>query len=150
MAETKKDTIEACLERIREGWNHGDAKAYAQEFTPDATYVIFLGDPILGRAEIEKTHHDVFTKWQAGTKMTIKILGSRSIDSKTVSVLTAGGIGKGDQIPFDKLQTFTLVNIDGRWKCAAFQNTKMSFRSKRQFNTDAPSGFSKVLAFFGR
>ena len=61
------DTIEKCLERIRLAWNAGDAQAYAGEFAEDATYVIFLGEPLLGREEIERNHIDVLTKWRKGT-----------------------------------------------------------------------------------
>jgi uncharacterized protein (TIGR02246 family) len=128
------DTIEKCLERIRLAWNAGDAQAYAREFAEDATYVIFLGEALLGREEIERNHIDVLTKWRKGTQMAIKAISVTSLGDDAASVLTIGGLGKGDSIPYDKLQTFTLVRRDGRWMCAAFQNNEMSRRAKRQYN----------------
>jgi uncharacterized protein (TIGR02246 family) len=71
-AAARKDTIEDCLGRIRTAWNAGDARAFASSFTEEATYVIFLGEALIGRAEIEANHVDVFTKWQKGTRMAVK------------------------------------------------------------------------------
>ena len=125
------DTPQACLERIRDAWDAGDAAIYSRQFTEGATYVIFLGDAILGRAEIERTHVDVFGRWQKGTRMAIDILRLTELSPDVVVVLTAGGISKTEPIVRDKFQTYTLVRQDGAWLCAAFQNTEMSERSKR-------------------
>src|SRR5271165_5596205 len=135
-----QDTVETCLDRIRLAWNAGDAHAYAREFTEDATYVIFLGEPLLGRQEIEKNHVDVLTKWQKGTRMAIKAIKIRPLGVDAAAVLTVGGLGKSDSIAYDKLQTFTFVRREGRWMCAAFQNTRMSGRAKRRYNLDDGAG----------
>ena len=132
---TSDDTVEACLDRIRSAWDAGDARAYAAEFTEDASYVIFLGEAFLGRAEIEATHIDVLGKWQRGTKMAIKQLSVSALGEAAVSVLTVGGLGKGEPIRYDKIQTFTLVRRNGRWSCSAFQNTRMSARAEHTFNS---------------
>jgi uncharacterized protein (TIGR02246 family) len=62
------------LELFREAWDAGDTAAYGRLFTEDATYVIFMGEVMLGRPEIEDTHHDVFTKWQNGTTTLVEPL----------------------------------------------------------------------------
>jgi uncharacterized protein (TIGR02246 family) len=129
-----EDTIEDCLNRIRAAWNAGDARAFAGSFTEDATYVIYLGEALIGRAEIEANHVDVFTKWQQGTRMAVTALRNMPLGDDVAVVLTAGGIGTGESIPYDKLQTFTLVRREGRWLCAAFQNTKMSPHAERRNN----------------
>ena len=129
-----EDTIEDCLGRIRAAWNAGDAQAFARSFTEDATYVIFLGEALIGRAEIEANHVDVFAKWQKGTRMAVTALRKTPLGADTAVVLTAGGIGTGEPIPYDKLQTFTIVRREGRWLCAAFQNTKMSPQAERRYN----------------
>ncbi len=144
MTQPEPDTIEACLKRIRLAWNAGDAHAYASEFAEDATYVIYLGEPLLGRKEIETNHAEVLAKWRRGTRMAIKVIGVRELGADAASVLTVGGLGKGDVIRYDKLQTFTMVRRDGRWICAAFQNTKMSRRAERLYNPDSPNSASRV------
>src|SRR5438105_595045 len=90
-----QDSVEAFLDRIRRAWGAADAKTYGEQFAEDATYVIFLGDAMVGREEIASTHHDVFTKWQRGTRMVVKPIKVTPIDAESVVVLTVGGIGKG-------------------------------------------------------
>jgi len=62
MSMDREDMIEYCLERIRSAWNAGDAKAFAAEFTEDATFVVWTGTPLLGRLEIERAHLDVLAR----------------------------------------------------------------------------------------
>jgi uncharacterized protein (TIGR02246 family) len=141
-----EDSYTACLERIRRAWDAGDAHAYAREFTDDATYVIFLGEPLIGRAAIERTHVAVLTRWQKGTKMAVEPISVHELGADIASVVTIGGIGKGAPIAFDKLQTYTFVRREGQWACAAFQNTEMSRRARRTYNP-ARGG---LRALFGR
>ena len=121
---TDSATIEACLARIQQAWNDGDAAAFAREFTDDASYVIFAGIISLGRAAIERDHEPVLQKWQRGSRMEMKLIETREIAPGVVVAITEGGVGKGARIPLNKVQTFVLVRRDDVWKCAAFQNTK--------------------------
>jgi uncharacterized protein (TIGR02246 family) len=134
MSDGLRAAAEVFLDEFRAAWNSGDAASYAALFTDDATYVIFLGEALIGRAEIERNHADVFSRWQKGTKMAVKALGVRSLGNDACSVLTVGGIGQKAPVAYDKLQTFTLVRRGGRWLCAAFQNTAMSDRARAAFN----------------
>lgn len=142
----EEDTIEACLGRIRAAWDAGDAHAYAQEFTADATYVIFLGDALLGREEIERNHVPVFTRWQRDTRMRIEPLVTRHLREELAVVLTAGGIGKGSAIALDTLQTYTLVREAGRWRCCAFHNSSMSRRTRRAHRAPLRERLAGVVA----
>ena len=134
MTQPSPETVEACLDRIRLAWNAADARAFAGEFADDATYVIFLGEALLGREAIERTHVDVLGRWQKGTKMVIKPISVRRLGDDVAVALTIGGLGNGSDIPYDKLQSFTMVRLGDRWLCAAFQNTEMSRRAKRLYN----------------
>ena len=120
---TTPDTIEAALARLRAAWDAGDAAAYAREFTTDATYVIYAGIVYEGREGIERGHVPVFEQWQKGSRMRMRVRSVRHLGDDVAVVLTEGGIGTR-RIPIDKVQTFTMVRRDGRWQCAAFQNTK--------------------------
>jgi uncharacterized protein (TIGR02246 family) len=113
--------------------------------------VIVLGEPLLGRAAIEANHVPVLAKWRRGTRMAIKVILSRRIDADAASVLTIGGIGSGRVIRCDKLQTFTMVRREGRWLCAAFQNTSMSRRANRAYNPIRAVGLSgRLRGWIGR
>lgn len=121
---TDPATIEGCLARIQQAWNDGDATAFANEFTYDASYVIFAGIISLGRAAIERDHEPVLQKWQRGSRMTMKVIEIREVAPGVAVVVSEGGVGKGARIPLNKVQTFVLVREGEVWKCAAFQNTK--------------------------
>ncbi|QEO14062.1 SgcJ/EcaC family oxidoreductase [Agromyces intestinalis] len=116
--------VEAALARIRAAWDAGDATAYAAEFTPDATYVIFAGIVSIGRDEIREAHVPVFAKWQRGSRMSIRMLDLRFPTPDVAIAVTDGGIGTGARIPHDKVQTFVMVRDGETWSCASFQNTK--------------------------
>lgn len=118
--------VTAALDRIRAAWDAGDAPAYAAEFTEDASYVIFTGLVHRGRDEIRQGHVPVFDTWQRGSRMAMEVLDLRFLGPDTAVVLTRGGLGTGRRTPrTDKVQTFVMVREpDGRWRCAAFQNTR--------------------------
>ena len=135
MTDSKTDTIELCLERMRAAASAADAQAFAAEFEENATYVTFFGKAVLGRREIESFHEDAFAKFPAGTRMVIKAISVRPLGNDSASVLTVGGLGQGIDIPYDKFQTFAMVRRDGRWGCAGFHNTEMNAASKQEYNT---------------
>ncbi len=134
MTSQTTDTPDACLDRIRRAWDAGDAHASGQEFTVDATYVIFLGDLLDGREKIEQNHVDVFSKWQKGTKMIVEPISTRTLSSDVVTILTKGGIGTSSPLQYDKLQTFTMILREQRWLRAAFQNASMNEDARGRFN----------------
>lgn len=112
------------LDRIRRAWDAGDAAAYAAEFTPDAAYVIFAGIISRGRDEILADHIPVFERWQRGTRMSMRVVDVPVLTADTAVVVTEGGIGKGQRIRHDKVQTFVFTREGATWRCASFQKTK--------------------------
>ncbi len=134
MSDALQRAVETFLDQVRAAWDAGDARSYAALFTNEATYVIFLGEAFVGRDEIERNHLEVFARWQKGTRMAVKAVGVHPLRDDVCSVLTVGGIGREAAIPYDKLQTFTLVRQGDGWLCAAFQNTGMSEQAREAFN----------------
>ena len=134
MKDAMRTAVEEFLAELRAAWNAGDARAYAAMFAEDASYVIFLGESLMGREEIERNHVDVFRRWQRGTQMAVSPIRIQPLSGDICCVVTVGGIGKEAPIPYDKLQTFTLVRRGDRYVCAAFQNTEMSDKSRAAFN----------------
>ena len=78
--------IRASLERMIAAWDAGDARTFADEFTEDASYVIYVGLVYQGREEIERGHVPVFEKWQKGTRMSMLVRSIRLLDASTVAV----------------------------------------------------------------
>jgi uncharacterized protein (TIGR02246 family) len=120
------------LDHLRDAWDAADVSAFARLFTEDATYVIWRGDVLTGRSEIQQAHHDLFTR--SPTKMRVRAVDTRLLDEHTAIVLTIGGTGEGDA-SYDKLQTVVMVRQEEGWMVAAFHNTAMSDRSKQRYQS---------------
>ncbi|MFD5224502.1 SgcJ/EcaC family oxidoreductase [Microbacterium sp. NPDC058342] len=120
-----QQSIDDVLGLMVAAWDAGDAKAYADLFTEDATYVTFIGTVSRGRAAIARDHEPVLTRFQKGSRMSVRVTDIRFIGTDLAIVVSEGGIGKRDRIKLDKVQTFVFKRgVDGRWLCAAFQNSK--------------------------
>ncbi|GAA3861986.1 SgcJ/EcaC family oxidoreductase [Saccharothrix violaceirubra] len=119
---------------LARAWERGDATAYADAFTEDAEYVVFDGRRLSGRREIEDAHRWLFSGPLKGSRL----VGTTEVDvpprflRPDVAVLVSGGAVAGPDggVPAGaaSVQTSVLVREDGRWRCASFQNTRVTFR----------------------
>jgi uncharacterized protein (TIGR02246 family) len=117
--------ILAVLERLAAAWDAGDAEAYGREFTEDASYVTFVGTVYRGRDDLAAGHAALFGKFLKGTRMFSEVVELRTYGERTAVVVTRGDVAKKRPARPAKVQTFTLVlEDDGEWRVAAFQNTK--------------------------
>ncbi|MFG1908630.1 SgcJ/EcaC family oxidoreductase [Kribbella sp. NPDC048928] len=117
--------ILAVLERLTAAWDAGDAVAYGREFTADASYVTYVGTVYRGRDDLAAGHAALFGKFLKGTRMFSEVVELRMYGERTAVVVTRGDVGKKRPARLAKVQTFTLVlEDDGEWRVAAFQNTK--------------------------
>lgn len=117
--------VRQVLDRLGESWDRGDATAYGENFTADATYVTFVGTVYAGRADIVASHEALFGKFLKGTKLYSEVLDLRLCGERTAIVVTRGDVAKKQPAKPAKVQTYLLVREDdGRWRVAAFHNTK--------------------------
>lgn len=118
--------ITSVIASLIEAWARHDADAYGEQFTADATYVTFVGTCYSGRQEIAKSHRALFQKFLKGTRLADEVTSIRFFGPDTAIVISRGDTYK-DKPPkkLTKVQTYTFVRQeDGRWRIAAFQNTK--------------------------
>ncbi|SDM10653.1 SgcJ/EcaC family oxidoreductase [Nonomuraea jiangxiensis] len=115
------------LARLGETWNAGDARAYAELFTPDADYITFFGLHLKGRQAIEDVHKELFRTpiklTEGGPEPQIRAL------SDDVALVVSGGGSTVDGRPDpgrDSIVTFTAVRTPDGWRFASFQNTRVS------------------------
>jgi uncharacterized protein (TIGR02246 family) len=128
------------LARLAAAWNAGDATAYAADFTPDATYVVFDGTVLRGRGEIEDSHRWLFDGPLRGSTMGFAIDGDgpqvRAVAPGVAHVLVAdGGVRPQgvETVPADRKSVVSLVLVEdgGTWRVTAFQNTRDTSRAGR-------------------
>lgn len=125
-------SVEDTLTSLAAAWNDGDATAYADLFTPDATYVIFDGTLVCGRTAIEEGHRALFAGPLRGFRMEppTAAVPVRYLGADVAHVLAAGGTRPPghEEMPADRASvvSFVLVREADEWKIAAFQNTRAS------------------------
>jgi uncharacterized protein (TIGR02246 family) len=121
------EQITALIDATIAAWASGDGAAYAANFTADASYITFVGTVYSGRDEIARAHQALFDKFLQGSSLWDDILDIRFLGPDTAVVTSRGDVGKHGSRPskLGKVQTYTVVReADGRWRIAAFQNTK--------------------------
>jgi uncharacterized protein (TIGR02246 family) len=92
---TRSETeIRQVLDRLAENWNRGDATAYGEDFTEDASYVTFVGTVYRVRADLVAGHDALFGKFLKGTRMYSEVLDLRLYGDRTAIVVTRGDVAK--------------------------------------------------------
>ena len=115
--------------RLRASWEHGDAKAWAGEFTDDSDFVPFDGTRLRGRDENREVHRRLFTSVLSATRLDGEVESIRLIRSDVALVHWTAGV----LFPWQRhvaprrrsRQTLVVVLRDGRWQVRAFQNTRI-------------------------
>ena len=118
--------ITSVLNELVAAWGRHDAEAYGELFTEDATYTTFVGTLYQGRQDIAESHRALWAKFVKGTKLADEVLDVRFLGPDTAVVNGRGDTYKGKRPhKLTKIQTYTLVRqSDGKWRIAAFHNTK--------------------------
>ncbi|MGW2485928.1 SgcJ/EcaC family oxidoreductase [Streptomyces sp. NPDC001606] len=118
--------VTSVLDELVAAWARHDADAYGELFTEDATYVTYVGTFYQGRQDIVDSHRTLFTTFLKGTELADEVLSVRFPGPDVAVVNGRGDTYKGDRPhKLSKIQTYTLVRQqDGRWRIAAFHNTK--------------------------
>lgn len=125
--------IEGLLHRLSDAWNAGDADAYGEIFTDDATYVTVIGTVSNGRAEITQVHRWLFENALKGSTMTDGGKTDREIRFLTPDVAVVVGTGGGSTLPGQEFTperasvvSFVAVRDGDGWRFAHFQNTRVT------------------------
>jgi len=118
--------IKSVLDELVASWGRHDADAYGELFTEDATYTTYVGTFYQGRQDIAESHRALWAKVIKGTKLADEVLDIRFFGPDTAVVNGRGDTYKGKRPQkLTKIQTYTIVRqADGKWRIAAFHNTK--------------------------
>ncbi|WP_113703769.1 SgcJ/EcaC family oxidoreductase [Nonomuraea lactucae] len=143
--QTGERAVRELFDQLKDAWDRGDGDAYGACFTEDATYTTFVGTVYRGRADIAAGHQALFGAFLKGTVMFNDLVEIRFLGPDAAVVLGTGDVGRKRPRALGKVQTYTLVReADGRWRIAAFHNTKrkslMEAVSFRLLPASAPRG----------
>ncbi|MET9962829.1 SgcJ/EcaC family oxidoreductase [Streptomyces sp. NPDC006326] len=118
----------ATLGALTDAWGRGDATAYGDQFTHDASYTTYVGTHYQGRRDIADAHRALFDGFVKGTRLADSFLSLRFYGPDTAVITSRGDTYDAAEPASDELtktQTYTLVREnDGHWRIAAFHNTE--------------------------
>jgi uncharacterized protein (TIGR02246 family) len=121
--------VRALYDELMAGWNAGSAEAFAAPFAEDGHLVAFDGTHFETRRDIAAFHQPLFDKWLKGTRLVGRVTGVQFLAPDVALMHAIGGTvmrGRSLASPVrDSIQTLVARRTDGRWKLAAFQNTRL-------------------------
>ncbi|MEO7268824.1 MAG: SgcJ/EcaC family oxidoreductase [Knoellia sp.] len=107
-------------------WAEHDADAFADAFVEDGTMII-SGSHVTSRPAIAEFMRAAFAGPYAGTRVTGKPIDVRSIAPGCTLIITEGGVilpGEEEVAPQRAIRAgWLLVQDEGTWRLAAYQNT---------------------------
>lgn len=120
--EADKQAIDKLSKALIQSFNDRDAAAVAAYYTEFGEYIRNDGEPIRGRAEIQKGYADFFKTLKGKPKLEIQLDGLRfpSADSAVVEVTLRLKNEEGEEIASSWRNSF-LVREGGQWKVAMVQ-----------------------------
>jgi uncharacterized protein (TIGR02246 family) len=126
---TDEAAIQALYQQLMDGWNTGDAEAFAAPFAENGDLVAFDGSHFKGRREIIAYHQPLFDKWLKGTRLVGEVKAVKFLAPDVALFHAIGGtIMRNQSKPAperDSIQTLVAVKRGGEWQVAAFQNTRV-------------------------
>jgi uncharacterized protein (TIGR02246 family) len=124
--------FEQLLTQLSAAWNAGDAARYAACFTADADYAAFDGTQLRGRAANEQLHRQLFRGVLRGSRLVAPgLTDARRLAPSVVLLHSTGAVQLRWQrkAPTGRQSVQTMVAVlepNGEWRLAAFQNTRVS------------------------
>jgi len=133
-----EEAVRGLYQELMDGWNKGSGEDFAAAFTEDGDLVAFDGTHFKGCKEIAPFHQELFEKWLKGTRLVGRVEEVRFLSQEVALMHAVGSTvmrGKSEPSPErDSIQTLVAVRQDGKWRLAAFQNTRVrSMRNTAAF-----------------
>src|SRR5436305_2082325 len=126
--------IRALFQQMLDGWNRSDGNAFAAPFAEESDFVGFDGTYLKGRQEIASFHQQLFDMYLKGTRLVGKVRGVRLLTPDVAVMHAVGGTvmpGQSDLEPErNSIQTLVVMKRDGKWRFAAFQNSRAQFMGR--------------------
>jgi uncharacterized protein (TIGR02246 family) len=125
---TDEADIRALYQQLMEGWNIASGDAFAAPFEDDADLVGFDGTHIEGQQQIALFHQHLFNMFLKGSRLIGKVRRVRFLTADVAVMHVVGGTVMAGQTDLEpernSVQTLVAVKRNGKWRLAAFQNTR--------------------------
>lgn len=126
--------VRSLYQQLMDGWNAAIGDAFAAPFEEDCDLVGFDGTHIKGRQEIASFHQHLFDMFLKGSRLVGKVRSVRFLISNVAVMHAVGGTVMAGQSDLDpernSIQTLVAVKRNGKWRLAAFQNTRTTYMGR--------------------
>jgi uncharacterized protein (TIGR02246 family) len=117
-----KRAIDKLIKQSIQAYNNRDAAAIAANWTAEGEYIRNDGEPVRGRAEIEKGYAEFFKTLKGKPKLEIQMDGLRFTSADTaVSEVTLRLKNEAGEVTVSSWRNTLLVREGGQWKVAIVQ-----------------------------
>lgn len=124
-----EQAIGEMVRQLEAAWNAADSKAWASNFTDDASFIHIYGGRLDGRAAIEMAHRQIFDGIYKGSHNNYALQDIRFVRPDVAVVHVKAHLKfyeGGEPRDIHALPTMIALKDDGNWQVAAFQNTRVS------------------------
>ena len=135
-----ESAIRSIPQRMADGWNDGNAEAFAAPFADDADFVAFEGTHLVGREAIVAFHQQIFETIVKGSRLEgVEVKFIRALGPTQAVVHARVRVTLPEQTtPLrsrDSMQLLVLGKHDAEWRIEALQNSRI-LTIDRQFFLD--------------
>ena len=126
---SEERALHGLVYQLEAAWNAADGAAFAASFSDDADFVHILGGYYTGRAAIEAGHRMIFGTIYKGSTVHYSVEKIRFVRPDVALVFLRQHLEffeGGESRELDARPTAIAENVDGAWKIAAMQNTRIS------------------------
>src|ERR1700749_4278261 len=115
--------------QLEQAWNAADSAAFAAPFTEDADFIHILGGYYTGRSAIEAGHRMIFGTIYKGSTVRYSVEKIRFLRPDVALIFVRQFLQffeDGHPRELEGRPTIIVQQVDGEWKIAAMQNTRIS------------------------
>jgi uncharacterized protein (TIGR02246 family) len=122
------------VKQMEAGWNTKSGALFAKPFAEDADYVVINGMYFKGRAQIEKTHQQIFDTIFKNTTIRLSIKQIRFLRPDVAIVHVNGHRDAPEnerELVSDALVSMVMTRDKQGWRIDAFHNTQITTNQQR-------------------
>ena len=126
ITEQEKAEISSLIKRMEEGWNAGDARAFAAPMSENIDFITIRADHLYGRQAVIDSHLDVLANFYKGSTNHFNVQAIRMLRSD-VALAQIRAVLESPSGPLEGTHeaTYSLVLLKehGNWEATAFHIT---------------------------
>ncbi len=144
-----QEHILALYQQLLQQWNKRNAAGMTGLFATNGTLIGFDGSQLNGQKEIYAVLEEIFSNFPTAAYISI-VKEVRLLTPTTALLLAVAGmvaVGSSDISPeVNVLHSITVVEEEGKWRIALFQNTPAAFHGRPELAEQLSADLRHVLA----